>query len=103
MKTLLELRNYGGTDVTRECVRDGKIITAQTHPSHREFYREIIAQWGTLPTFCRAAAGRHATRSVAAGARVSAEENLYQRRVIGGRSSKHPPLTLAATSSEKLK
>ena len=43
MKTLLELRNDGGTDVTRECVRDGKISTAQTRPSQEEFYREFIA------------------------------------------------------------
>ena len=31
MKTLLELRNHGGTDVTRECVRDGKIITVSAY------------------------------------------------------------------------
>ncbi len=43
MKTLLELRNDGGTDVTRECVRDGKMIATQTRPSQREFYREFIA------------------------------------------------------------
>ena len=43
MKTLLELRNDGGTDVTRECVRDGKISTAQTRPSQREFYQEFTA------------------------------------------------------------
>jgi hypothetical protein len=43
MRTLLELRNDGGTDVTRECVRDGKISTAQTRPSQREFYQEFTA------------------------------------------------------------
>ena len=42
-----ELESCGGTWVNRECVRDGKIITAQTWQSHADFYREIIAQMGS--------------------------------------------------------
>lgn len=41
-----ELEACGGTWVNRECVRDGKIITAQTWQSHADFYREILAQLG---------------------------------------------------------
>ena len=44
MGTLLELGNDGGAEVTRECVRAGKISTAQTRPSQGEFYRAFIAQ-----------------------------------------------------------
>ncbi len=44
MGTLLELGNDGGAEVTRRCVRAGKISTAQTRPSQGEFYRGIIAQ-----------------------------------------------------------
>ena len=43
LNTLLELGNDGGAEVTRECVRAGKMITAQTRPSQGEFYREFIA------------------------------------------------------------
>ena len=43
MKTRLELRNDGGTDVARACARAGKISTAQTRPSQREFYQEFTA------------------------------------------------------------
>ena len=41
-----EVGTCGGTWVNRECVRDGRIITAQTWQSHPEFYREAIAQLG---------------------------------------------------------
>ena len=41
-----ELESCGGTWVNRECVTDGKIITAQTWQSHTDFYREIVAQLG---------------------------------------------------------
>ena len=41
-----ELKSGGGTWVNRECVRDGKIITAQTWQSHPDFYREVFAQLG---------------------------------------------------------
>jgi hypothetical protein len=44
MGTFLELGNDGGAEVTRRCVRDGEISTAQTRPSQGEFYREFIAQ-----------------------------------------------------------
>ena len=44
LNTLLELGNDGGAEVTRECARAGKMITAQTRPSQGEFYRGIIAQ-----------------------------------------------------------
>ena len=43
MKTLLELRNDGGTDVARACARADKMIATQTRPSQEEFYREFIA------------------------------------------------------------
>jgi protease I len=39
-----ELESCGGTWVNEPCVRDGRIITAQTWQSHAEFYREIVAQ-----------------------------------------------------------
>jgi protease I len=39
-----EVESCGGTWVNRECVRDGKIITAQTWQSHPDFYREALAQ-----------------------------------------------------------
>jgi protease I len=41
-----ELESCGGTWVNRECVRDGKIITAQTWQSHADFYREIFSAMG---------------------------------------------------------
>ena len=41
-----ELESCGGTWVNRECVRDGRIITAQTWQSHPDFYREAMAQLG---------------------------------------------------------
>jgi protease I len=37
-----ELEQAGGEWVDKQCVRDGKIITAQTWESHPEFYREIF-------------------------------------------------------------
>ena len=37
-----ELEQAGGEWVNKQCVRDGKIITAQTWESHPEFYREIF-------------------------------------------------------------
>ncbi len=43
MGTFLELGNDGGAEVTRRCVRDGEISTAQTRPSQREFYQEFTA------------------------------------------------------------
>ena len=43
LNTLLELGNDGGAEVTRRCVRAGKMITAQTRPSQGEFDREFIA------------------------------------------------------------
>jgi protease I len=41
-----ELESAGGTWVNRECVRDGKIITAQTWQSHPDLFREIMACLG---------------------------------------------------------
>ncbi len=38
-----ELEQAGGEWVDKQCVRDGKIITAQTWESHPDFYREIFA------------------------------------------------------------
>lgn len=38
-----ELEQAGGEWVDKQCVRDGKIISAQTWESHPEFYREIFA------------------------------------------------------------
>ncbi len=37
-----EVRMAGGTWDSRQAVRDGKIVTAQTWQSHPEFYREIF-------------------------------------------------------------
>lgn len=37
-----ELEQAGGEWVDKQCVRDGKIITAQTWESHPDFYREIF-------------------------------------------------------------
>ena len=37
-----ELEQAGGEWVNKQCVRDGKIITAQTWESHPDFYREIF-------------------------------------------------------------
>ena len=44
MGTFLELGHDGGAEVTRRCVRAGKMIAKQTRPSQGEFYRGIIAQ-----------------------------------------------------------
>jgi protease I len=41
-----EIESAGGTFVTSQAVRDGKIITAQTWLSHPEFYREVFAALG---------------------------------------------------------
>lgn len=38
-----ELEQAGGEWVDKQCVRDGKIISAQTWESHPDFYREIFA------------------------------------------------------------
>ena len=38
-----EIESNGGTYSTRQSVRDGKIVTAQTWLSHPEFYREVFA------------------------------------------------------------
>jgi protease I len=38
-----EVESSGGAYDTRQAVRDGKMITAQTWQSHPEFYREIFA------------------------------------------------------------
>lgn len=37
-----EVEAVGGTYCTKEAVRDGRIVTAQTWQSHPEFYREIF-------------------------------------------------------------
>jgi protease I len=38
-----EAEQAGGTYSTKQAVRDGRIVTAQTWQSHPEFYREIFA------------------------------------------------------------
>ncbi len=38
-----ETEQAGGTYVTEQAVRDGRIVTGQTWQSHPEFYREIFA------------------------------------------------------------
>ncbi len=38
-----EVEAAGGTWDTRQAVRDGRIVTAQTWQSHPEFYREVVA------------------------------------------------------------
>ncbi len=38
-----EVEAGGGTYVTDQAVRDGRLVTAQTWQSHPEFYREIFA------------------------------------------------------------
>ncbi len=40
----VEAEQAGGTFVAEQCVRDGRMITAQTWQSHPSFYREIFAQ-----------------------------------------------------------
>jgi len=40
----LEAEQAGGEFVEEQCVRDGRIVTAQTWQSHPSFYREIFAQ-----------------------------------------------------------
>ena len=37
-----EIESNGGTFDSRQAVRDGRIISAQTWQSHPEFYREIF-------------------------------------------------------------
>jgi len=37
-----EVEQAGGTWDTRQAVRDGRMVTAQTWQSHPEFYREVI-------------------------------------------------------------
>ena len=39
-----EVESCGGKWINRECVRDGKVISAQTWQSHPEFYAEVIKQ-----------------------------------------------------------
>ena len=39
----VEAENGGGTYVTEQTVRDGRVVTAQTWQSHPMFYREIFA------------------------------------------------------------
>ena len=41
-----EIESNGGTYDTRQAVRDGRIVTAQTWVSHPEFYRLIFACLG---------------------------------------------------------
>src|SRR5262249_55579287 len=38
-----EAEQAGGTFVSEQAVRDGRMVTAQTWQSHPEFYREIFA------------------------------------------------------------
>jgi protease I len=38
-----EVEAAGGTYVTEEAVRDGRIVTAQTWQSHPDFYRLVMA------------------------------------------------------------
>jgi protease I len=38
-----EVEQAGGTYITEEAVRDGRMVTAQTWQSHPEFYREVFA------------------------------------------------------------
>jgi protease I len=40
----LEAEQAGGQFVSEQCVRDGRIVTAQTWQSHPFFYREIFAR-----------------------------------------------------------
>ncbi len=39
----VEVEQAGGTFLTEQMARDGKMVTAQTWQSHPEFYREIFA------------------------------------------------------------
>lgn len=41
-----EVEAGGGTYVTEQAVRDGRLVTAQTWQSHPEFYREVFACLG---------------------------------------------------------
>ena len=41
-----EIEAGGGTYSTKQAVRDGRIVTAQTWQSHPEFYREVFACLG---------------------------------------------------------
>ena len=43
-----EIESNGGTFDTRQAVRDGRIVTAQTWESHPEFYRLIFACLGEV-------------------------------------------------------
>jgi protease I len=38
----VEAEAAGGTFLTDQCVRDGRMVTAQTWQSHPEFYREVF-------------------------------------------------------------
>ena len=38
-----EIEFNGGTYITEEAVRDGRMATAQTWQSHPQFYREVLA------------------------------------------------------------
>jgi protease I len=38
-----EVEQAGGTFSSRQAIRDGRVVTAQTWQSHPEFYREIFA------------------------------------------------------------
>ncbi|HWB84053.1 MAG TPA: DJ-1/PfpI family protein [Bryobacteraceae bacterium] len=42
----IEVERSGGVYSSRQAVRDGKLVTAQTWKSHPEFYREIFACLG---------------------------------------------------------
>ena len=42
-----EAEQAGGTYVTEQAVRDGRIVTGQTWQSHPEFYRELFACLGS--------------------------------------------------------
>jgi protease I len=42
-----EAEQAGGTYVTEQAVRDGRIVTGQTWQSHPEFYREVFACLGS--------------------------------------------------------
>jgi protease I len=44
-----EVEQAGGTWATPQCVREGKMVTAQTWQSHPEFYREVFHCLGSRP------------------------------------------------------
>ena len=49
----LEAEQAGGTFVSEQAVRDGRIVTAQTWQSHPEFYREIFVCLSDTPDAAR--------------------------------------------------